>query len=165
MHLTLAATNLMTWELTGARALLLLHAVLGFGAAAITIHVLWFAWKRPGKGAAHRVRRYLRIAWPMYLAALVSGALVYPAYAVTVRKAWLEANRPAMVGLFEIKEHWAALGLLLAWGLWRAMRKPEAVDVLSPTAWRGIGALALLVTICLLLNVIAGTWIVMIRSV
>ncbi len=165
MSAALAMTNHMTWELAWARGLLVLHAALGFGALAITVHVLWFAWKRPARGAAWRVRRYLRIAWPMYLAALLSGAIVYPAYAVTVREAWLEAHRPALVGLFEIKEHWAALGLLLAWGLWRYVRTSERDEVLAPVVWRGIGVVALLVTLCLLINVVSGTWIVMVRSV
>ncbi len=157
----------MTWELTLARPLLLIHAIIGFGALAISIHVLWFVWKRPGLGAAGRVRHYLRIAWPMYLAALISGALIYPAYMVTVRKAWLEAHRPAVVGWFEIKEHWAALGLILAWGMWRWFRKGETDEALMhhPTFWRGMGLIALLATICILINVVLGAWVVMIRSV
>ncbi len=167
MLIVVDPANVMTWELTWARVLLLIHAALGFGVLAITLHVLWFAWKGAGRAAAVRARRYAGIAWPMYLAALVSGALVYPAYMVTVRKPWLEANRPAMVGWFEIKEHWAALGLLLAWGMWRYFRKSETEDMLAQgnAAWRGYALIALLATICALINVIFGAWIVMIRSV
>jgi len=161
------STNAMTWELTGARALLLIHAAIGFGTLAISAHVLWFAWKPPGKGSAWRARRYAGIAWPMYLASLISGALVYPAYVVLVRKPWLEANRPAMVGCFEIKEHWAALGLILAWGVWRYYRRFEREEVLKPnrTMQRGVAVMVLLATVCVLINVLFGTWLVMIRSV
>jgi len=161
------STSVMTWELTWARPLLLIHAALGFGLLAICVHVLWFAWRGTGKNAAWRARRYAAIAWPMYIAAFVTGALIYPAYMVTVRKPWLEANRPAMVGWFEIKEHWAALGLVLAWGVWRYFRKSEKDDVLTPdrTFSRGVAFLALLATICVLINVVFGAWIVMVRSV
>ena len=167
MLIAAASTNVMTWELSWARALLLIHAAIGFGVLAITAHVLWFAWKGAGRATAVRARRYAGIAWPMYLAALISGALVYPAYMVTVRKPWLEANRPAMIGWFEIKEHWAALGLLLAWAMWRYFRKSETEEMLAQgnTLWRGYTLIALLATICALINVIFGTWIVMIRSV
>lgn len=158
----------MTWELTWARPLLLIHALAGFAALAISIHVLWFAWRGAGRNAAWRVRarRYARITWPMYVAALMTGILIYPAYGVTVRKAWLEANRPDMVGWFEIKEHWTTLGLLLAWGLWRYFCKAEIDDVLTPerTSWRGHVLVALLVTICALVGVVVGTWVVMVRS-
>ena len=167
MSVIAASTDVMSWELSWARPLLLIHAAIGFGTLAISVHVLWFARKSAGGGSAWRARRYVGIAWPMYLASFISGALIYPAYMVTVRKAWLEANRPAMVGWFEIKEHWAALGLILAWGMWRYYRKSERGDILTPnrTAQRGMAVIALLATICVLINALFGTWIVMIRSV
>lgn len=160
-------TNVMTWELSWARALLLIHALVGFGTLAITVHVLWFSWKSVDRGAAWRARRYAGIAWPMYIASLVSGALVYPAYMVLVRKPWLEANHPALVGCFEIKEHWAAVGLVLAWGMWRYYRKSDQADILKPnrTAQLGVAVVALLATLCVLANVVFGSWIVMVRSV
>jgi len=164
-----ASTNVMTWELTLARPLLLVHALAGFAALAISLHVLWFVWKGVGRNAAWRVRarRYATIAWPVYLAALVSGILIYPAYMVTVRKAGLEADRPDMVGWFEIKEHWSALGLLLVWGMWRYLRRSDMDEILTPerSAWQGQAVIALAATICILLSVIVGIWIVMIRSV
>ncbi len=92
MPMIAATTNAMTWELTWARPLLMIHAAIGFGVLAISAHVVWFAWKGDGRSAAWRARRYAGIAWPMYIAALISGALVYPSYMITVRKAWLKRH-------------------------------------------------------------------------
>jgi hypothetical protein len=160
----------MSWEWAIARPMLLLHALTGFGALAITIHVLYFAWRggHPRR-AAHRsrARRYVTIAWPMYVAAMITGALVYPAYNVAVRGEYLDANRPEMTGLFEIKEHWGAVGLLLAWGMWRYFRRsaPEELASPDPVFWRGHTLLVLLLVICSAANVIIGAWVTMVRSV
>ncbi len=160
----------MTWELYLARPLLLLHALTGFAALTISIHVLYFGWRGAASNrAGHRVkaRRYALITWPTYVAAMITGALVYPAYKVVVREAWLDANRPELTGLFEIKEHWGALGLLLAWGLWRYFRRSAADELAAAhrTFWRGQTLLAILFVICAAANVLIGLWVVMVRSV
>lgn len=46
-----------------------------------------------------------------YLITFVLGALIYPAYRLDVRIALVEMRLPWAVGLFEVKEHWAAIGL------------------------------------------------------
>lgn len=160
----------MTWEWTIARPMLLLHALVGCGALAISIHLLYFAWRGGiARRAAHRAlaRRYAAITWPMYVAALVTGALVYPAYNVGVRGEWLDANRPEMTGLFEIKEHWGAVGLLLAWAVWRYFRRSTADEIASPDLvfWRGQTLLVFLLALCAAANVIIGLWVTMVRSV
>lgn len=162
----------MTWEWTLARPMLLLHALSGFAALAISVHVLYFAWRgggddNAGHRARARARRYAAIAWPLYVAAMVTGALVYPAYKVGVREAWLDANRPALTGLFEIKEHWAALGLLVAWGVRRYLCRSTGEQISDPDAtfWRGQTVLTLIVVICALANVVIGAWVVMVKSV
>ncbi len=160
----------MTWEWTIARPMLLLHAVTGFAALAISIHVLYFVWlggRNSGAARRARARWYAAITWPAYVAAMVTGALVYPAYKVGVREAWLDANRPELTGFFEIKEHWGAIGLLLAWGLWRYLCRSAPGEIASAdrTFWRGQSILTLLLVICAAVNVVIGLWVVMVRSV
>jgi hypothetical protein len=46
-----------------------------------------------------------------YAALFVLGTLIYPAYRVHARAAFLDANAPWAVALFELKEHFAAVGL------------------------------------------------------
>jgi hypothetical protein len=46
-----------------------------------------------------------------YLVTFTLGALIYPTYRLDVRIALVEYRLPWAIGLFEIKEHWAALGL------------------------------------------------------
>ena len=160
----------MTWEWTIARPMLCLHALAGFASLAILVHVAYFALRGGGeRGAGRRARaqKYAAIAWPVYVAAMVTGALVYPAYMVGVRAPWLEANRPALVGFFEIKEHWGAIGLLLAWAMWWYICRggTAVVAAADRSFWRGQAILILLATVCAAYNVIVGLWIVMVRSV
>jgi hypothetical protein len=162
-------TGAMTWELSLARPLLLLHALAGCAALAVSVHVLHFAIRggRESNGAFRaKARRYARVTGPVYLAAMATGIVIYPAYKVMVRVAWLDAHAPAMTGLFEIKEHWAALGLILTWAAWRYYCRPRVEDVIHPNRafWSGHAILALLGAICTALNVIVGLWLVMVRS-
>jgi len=160
----------MTWELYLARPLLLLHALTGFGALAISFHVLYFAWRGMGKGGAGfriRARFYASITWFMYLGAMITGAVVYPAYSVEVRAPYLDVDRPDLTGWFEIKEHWGAVGLLLAWGMWRYLCRSSKDDVLLPESgfWRGHVLLLFLLILCIVINVVVGSWVVMVKSV
>jgi hypothetical protein len=162
-------TGAMTWELSIARPFLLLHALVGCAALAVSVHVLHFAIRGGQEGNAAfraKARRYARVTWPVYLATMLTGILIYPAYKVTVRDAWLDAHAPAMTGLFEIKEHWAALGMILTWAAWRYYCRPPVDEVIHPNRafWKGHGILALLGALCTAFSVIVGLWLVMVRS-
>ena len=153
-----------------ARPMLLLHAVAGFAVLAISIHVLYFAFKGGRqRGTGHRAKtiRYMGITWPLYLAALITGAIAYPAYKIDVREAYLDAHQPLLTGLFEVKEHWGAIGLLLAWALWRYYRRSARADIANTdlTFWRGQTLLVLLMVLCILANALVGVWITMVQSV
>ena len=52
-----------------------------------------------------------------YIATFVMGLLVYPRFRVYVRGRFLDERAPNSTGLFEIKEHLAALGLFIALAL------------------------------------------------
>jgi len=49
----------------------------------------------------------------LYVLSVVAGAWIYPDYRLETRIALEEMQIEWLIGLFEIKEHWGALGLLL----------------------------------------------------
>jgi hypothetical protein len=159
----------VTWELSLAKPLLLLHALAGFSTLAISVHLLVFAlWGNRADEARIRrsAARTASILWTLFLAALITGALIYPAYRVMARP-WLDGNAPFLHRLFEVKEHWASMGLFLAWACWwhfrRFSRNGEAPR--DRAAWRAHTAMAALLFLVAAANVLIGLWIVMERSV
>lgn len=97
------------------KLLLILHALLAIlllGSmthnALITVRYLW--------GNFSRVRlekRYVQVAFIAYLLTFTLGALIYPNYRYYVRDRYFDLHMPWASHLFDIKEHWAAIGLAL----------------------------------------------------
>ena len=56
---------------------------------------------------------YVKIAFIAYCAVFALGALIYPTFRVRVRAEYFDLHLPQATGLFEVKEHWAAIGLAL----------------------------------------------------
>jgi hypothetical protein len=68
------------------------------------------------KGKFDRRKRELSLMkWTLrlYLAVYVFGAIIYPAFVVYIRRPFFDGPMPWMTGLFEVKEHWAVIGLVL----------------------------------------------------
>ncbi len=112
----------------------MLHAVLGCAVVgAMTHEFVWSLRYLKGRyGGATAERRFLRWAGRLFMGAFALGLILYPEYKLNVRLAWLDARRPAVGRLFDIKEHAAALccALLLA-QLWIG-RKAHPADVKDP---------------------------------
>lgn len=97
-----------------ARALLVLHAVLGFAAVfAVTHHAAHAVLSAAGRAQVRELRRFGWIAPLTLLAQELCGLALYPVYRVRVRAADLERSAPALVQLFDLKEHLSALALAL----------------------------------------------------
>jgi hypothetical protein len=122
-----------------ARLLLVLHAVLGAALVAASTHlVVWMRGYLRGDFARRRaVRRFSAIAVVLFGLAFIAGNLAYPTYKIRVRAGYLE-NPPAVAAdleqrgappgqvegalastariarWFDVKEHWAAVGLILS---------------------------------------------------
>ena len=101
----------------GARVLLLVHAVLGFTAVFATTHHAVSAFLATiGRPVQRQLQRFGWMASASIVAQALFGLLLYPAYRVRVRFADLERNAPAVVQLFDFKEHLSALALALVVG-------------------------------------------------
>jgi hypothetical protein len=130
-----------------ARLVLVLHAVLGASLVAATTHlVVWMRGYLRGAFPRQRaVRRFSSIAVALFGLTFAVGNLAYPTYKVRVRAGYLEnpaavaadlaargepADRvePALATTsrvarwFDVKEHWAVVGLMLAAACWLILR-------------------------------------------
>ena len=61
----------------------------------------------------------------------LGGALLYPQYRIDVRPALEDMQNRAANGVFEIKEHLAAIGLGLLPVYWQFWRKPQGSDAVA----------------------------------
>jgi hypothetical protein len=81
----------------------------------------------------------------LYAASVLIGALLYPRYRIDVRPLLEDMQLRAANGLFETKEHFAAVGLGLLPAYWLFWRQPLALElaasrkyvtwILAFTAW------------------------------
>ena len=109
--------------------LLILHglsATLLIGAITHQAIAVWWP-SQPGAGFWRSIRathpqRYVRAVIVLFCFTLGLGAFLYVPFRPLVREQYLDTRVPWATGLFEIKEHGAALGLALLpayWALWR----------------------------------------------
>lgn len=98
------------------RALLVLHdagAVVLLGAA--THHALaMVGWLRGRFDRLASEKTWARVASASYLLTFALGALVYPSYRYHVRGLYLDRHAPFFAGLFDVKEVFASLTLVVA---------------------------------------------------
>jgi hypothetical protein len=89
---------------------------------------------------------YVKVSLWSYIIVYVFGALAYPAFRINTRAALFDKTFPWATGLFEVKEHWGALGLafIVVYYLLRRSFQPDQEK----------HKLFFYVPLCLLLNVI-----------
>jgi len=115
--------------------LLLLHglsAVLLLGAITHQALALWAPTTSHGGWWDHlravHPERYTRMIIVLFSVTALLGAISYPPFRAVARAEYLDAHAPWTVGLFEIKEHAAAIGLALLpayWAVWRNAAEPR----------------------------------------
>jgi hypothetical protein len=116
--------------------LLVLHgvsAMLLLGAASHQALSVWWPAPRPATRwwrslRAVRPERYTQAIAVLFVATALLGAFCYPPFRAQVRTTYLDAQAPWATGLFEIKEHAAALALALLPAYWAAWREPSAPE-------------------------------------
>jgi hypothetical protein len=120
-----------------ARPLLLLHAVLGFTAVFAATHLAVYALLTLRGRGLSGLRRFSWIAPAAAAPQFALGLLLYPAYRVHVRAADLDRSAPFVAQLFDLKEHLAALGVVLvlaAAAIARAALRNDGGPDLRPAA-------------------------------
>lgn len=115
----LVPQDYQTW-LYGARKLLLLvHAaasIVLIGAS--THHALEMRHYLRGKFHRRTVEKlYARVSAIAYVVVFAGGAMLYPTFRYHVRALFLDHHAPWVSNLFDIKENFASLALLLAIGI------------------------------------------------
>jgi len=101
--------------------LLIIHGLVGVALlGALTHQTVSMLRQRAARGTAF-VDRYCGVSAPtftiailmLYVVQVTLGALVYPSYRIDVRIPFEEMSLGWAVGLFELKEHFAGIGLAL----------------------------------------------------
>ena len=115
--------------------LLILHALLSVALLGAITHQALSAYRRPapaqsfvGRFTAVGGAHYTNAIIVMFLITALLGNLVYPQYRLDVRTALEDLNMRAANGIFEIKEHFAAIGMFmlpLYWFYWRTPLNPD----------------------------------------
>jgi hypothetical protein len=115
-------------------ALLIIHGVIAvFMIGAITHQTLSVFWpRRPGqtdfvaRARGVNAMGYVNTIIILYVVTFTLGALLYPTYRVYVRPPLQDLMLTYAIGLFEIKENFAAIGLALLPSYWYFWNKaPE----------------------------------------
>jgi hypothetical protein len=112
---TSSHTTVAIWLENAGKPLLILHAltaILLLGTmthnSLLTVRYLW--------GHFHKVKLeklYVKVGLIAYLLTFGLGAIIYPNYRYHVRERFFDPHMPWASHLFDIKEHWTAIGLIL----------------------------------------------------
>ena len=124
--------------------LLLFHGLLAVALiGAITHQALAAAAKRSEVGKASFIARFRTTDAAVYsnavtvLFAIVigTGAILYPEYRMVVRPTLQSLDLRAANGVFELKEHLSAIGLLLLPAYWASWRQPLVAEYAGIRLW------------------------------
>jgi hypothetical protein len=128
-------------------ALLIVHGLLAVTLLGAITHQAWSVVpRRTAAGSLSFVDRFRSVDSGAYATAIVvlfavtaiGGGLLYPQYRLDVRTALEDMQMRAANGVFEIKEHLAAIGLGLLptyWLFWRAPLAPEQAAARRYLTW------------------------------
>ena len=133
--------------------LLIVHVVVGAALLGALTHQALAVGRRvtaPGRSFVGRFRgvntpTFTNVVCILYAVSVLIGGLLYPRYRIDVRPLLEDMQLRAANGLFETKEHFAAVGLGLLpayWLFWRQPLAPEYAQsrkyltwILAFTAW------------------------------
>jgi hypothetical protein len=80
-----------------------------------------------GKFAKRRQEKlFIKVGFWAYLCVFLFGALAYPTFGARVRHEYFDQSLPWATGLFEVREHWSAIGLALFMALFFLRRHFDA---------------------------------------
>ncbi len=116
--------------------LLILHGLLAVALLGAITHQAFSTSKRAPAGNRSFIEKYRAVGAASYTNAIIvlfvvtsiGGALLYPQYRLDVRPTLEDLDLKAANGVFEIKEHLAAIGLGLLPAYWFFWRQPLAAE-------------------------------------
>ena len=128
--------------------LLLVHLFATFVLVGSMTHNLFIVvgYLRGKFGRQKLEQRYVKVSLWAYTTVYVFGALIYPAFGVYIRNPYFEPQFPWATGLFEVKEHWGAVGLAMIFVYYFLRKNFQPAEEKDK--------LFLYVPLCLILNVI-----------
>jgi hypothetical protein len=147
------------------RLLLVLHAagsIVLVGAA--THHALQMRHYLRGHFGREKLEKlYAKVVSVAYVVTFAIGALLYPSYRVHVRGFYLDRAAPAFAGLFDGKETYASLALVVAsaMGALACTLRPAE----TPALVRVYAVMSFIVCAVVWFNVVAGILVVSVRGV
>ena len=104
-----------------------LFAVALLGAITHQTASVWLPSRKPAGSFAARFRAvgaatYTNAIIALYMCTFLLGAIIYPEFRVSIRNVIEEVGQHAVMGTFELKEHFAVVGLAVLpayWFFWR----------------------------------------------
>jgi hypothetical protein len=128
------------------QVLVLVHVIVGTALLGALTHQSFSVARRPGSPGRTFAGRFRGVNSPtftnavivLFTVSVILGALLYPRYRIDVRPLLEDMQLRAANGLFEIKEHFAAVGLGLLpvyWLYWRQPLALEHADVRKYLTW------------------------------
>lgn len=115
------------------------HLLLGVLLLGAITHHAWLVVCGKIRDRARQVRRYAFWASLAYLVCFLWGIWIYPSFRYYVRAAHQDAQAPWATGLFEIKEHWAALGLAVLPFYYLSSRSLKSLEA-ATLRWHTVSA-------------------------
>jgi hypothetical protein len=125
--------------------LLILHGLLAVALLGAITHQAFSTTKRPSarrtfidKYRGVSAASYANAVVILFVVTCIGGALLYPPYRLDVRPTLEDLDLRAANGVFEIKEHLAAIGLGLLpayWFFWRLPLAPEGAVARRYLTW------------------------------
>lgn len=142
------------------RLLLVLHtggSIALIGAA--THHALQMRHYLRGRYGREKLEKtYAKVVSVAYVVTFVLGAMLYPSYRVHVRGYWLDRHAPVFSELFDLKETYASLVLVVAMALGALAFTLRPAE--TPALTRVYAVMSLIICAVVWFNVIAGILVV-----
>lgn len=116
--------------------LLIVHGLLAVALLGAITHQTASAWLPARKQAGSFSGRFRAVGAAgytnaivvLYVTTFVMGGIIYPEFRISIRGVLEELDTPAVMGSFELKEHFGVVGLALLPAYWYLWRLPLAEE-------------------------------------
>jgi uncharacterized membrane protein len=144
------------------------HGFLGMVGLAVLVYAIWLqlSMHHTKEFGASKLERLMTITGAiLIITTLILGSMVYPAFRVEVRAAYMDEEMPWATGLFEIKEFLASVALFVYIGLMFMAAFTDYSKEGERPKFRTYTALSILGLILVVLKLILGLYLVAIAPV